>query len=130
MTSYAYDAASNLTQTTLPSANGHVESRVYDRAGRLTEVMNRRGTSTLAGFVATLDGVGNPTQIVRTGALGDTQTYTYDPSDRIASVCFQAVCREPQDPFVRWSYDRVGNRLTEQRPAPRRRATRTTQRID
>jgi RHS repeat-associated protein len=117
-TTYGYDVASHPTQTTLPSGNGHVESRVYDRAGRLTDVTTRRGTTTLASFVATLDGVGNPTQVVRTGALSQTQAYTYDPNDRIVSVCFQAgVCQGAQDPYIRWTYDAVGNRLTEQRPS-------------
>jgi len=117
-TSYAYDAASNLVQTTLPSGNGYVETRVYDRAGRLVEVASTKGTSTLARFQLTLDPVGNPLQIVRTGALQQTQTYTYDPNDRLTQVCFQAgTCPGGADPFIRWSYDRVGNRLTEARPS-------------
>jgi RHS repeat-associated protein len=115
-TRYAYDAASNLTQTTLPSGNGYVETRVYDRAGRVTEVKNQRGSTVLSRFVSTLDPVGNPTQIVRTGGLNQTQAYTYDANDRITSVCFQATCPGASDPFIRWTYDRVGNRLTEQRP--------------
>jgi RHS repeat-associated protein len=116
-TSFEYDAASNLTQTTLPSGNGHVESRLYDPAGRLTEVATTRGTSTLARFVATLDAVGNPTRIVRTGGLAQTQTYDYDANDRIASVCFgPADCSGTQDQFIRWAYDAVGNRTSEQRP--------------
>ncbi|MCI0634308.1 MAG: peptidoglycan DD-metalloendopeptidase family protein, partial [Actinobacteria bacterium] len=83
---------------------------------RLTEATSRGGSSTLASFVATLDAVGNPTQIVRTGALQETQEFTYDSNDRIASVCFQAgTCPGATDPFVRWAYDGVGNRLTEQR---------------
>src|SRR5919106_3153850 len=115
-TRYEYDAASNLTRTTLPSANGHVETRAYDRAGRLIEATTRRGSTTLAGFAATLDGVGNPTRIIRTGALAQTQTFAYDPNDRIQSVCFRAAgCPGAQDPFVTWTYDRVGNRLSEQR---------------
>jgi RHS repeat-associated protein len=115
-TTYGYDVASNLTQTVLPTGNGHVETRAYDRAGRLTEVTSRRGTTTLAGFVATLDAVGNPTQIARTGALTQTQTFAYDPNDRLVSVCFQTACAGSQDPFIRWAYDGVGNRLSEQRP--------------
>jgi len=116
-TSYGYDAASNLTQTTLPAVNGYVESRTYDRAGRLTEVNNQKGASVLARFVATLDAVGNPTQMVRTGALSQTQTYGYDASDRLLSVCFLAgSCPGASDPFIRWTYDGVGNRKTETRP--------------
>jgi RHS repeat-associated protein len=117
-TRYGYDLASNLVQTTLPSGNGYVETRVYDRAGRLTEVENRRGGTVLSHFVSALDPVGNPTQVVRTGALAQTQSYAYDASDRITAVCFQAgTCPGASDPFIRWTYDKVGNRLTEQRPS-------------
>ncbi len=115
---YGYDVASNLVQTTLPAENGYVEARLYDRAGRLTEVSSRKGTATLLRFAATLDPLGNPTQMVRTGALAQTQTYTYDASDRIVSVCFQnGTCPGASDPFIRWTYDKLGNRLTERRPA-------------
>jgi len=116
-TSYAYDVASNLTQTTLPAGNGYLETRIYDRAGRLTEVNNQKGATVLSHFVATLDPVGNPSQVVRSGSLAQTQTYTYDLNDRLLSVCFQAgTCPGANDPFIRWSYDKVGNRLSEQRP--------------
>jgi RHS repeat-associated protein len=117
-TSYAYDVSSNLTQTTLPSGNGYVETRTYDRPGRLVEVESKKGTSTLSKFALALDPVGNPLQIVRTGSLAQTQSYAYDANDRLTSVCFQAgTCPGAQDPFIRWSYDRVGNRLSEERPA-------------
>jgi RHS repeat-associated protein len=114
-TVHGYDAAGNPVQKTLPSANGYVESRVYDRAGRLTELASRRGTSTLARFVATLDSVGNPTRVDRTGALSQTQTYTYDANDRLLSTCFQTSCSPTSSSLLRWTYDKVGNRLTEQR---------------
>ncbi len=52
-TSYAFDPASHLTQATLPSGNGYVETRSYDNAGRLTEVKNQKGASTLSDFVST-----------------------------------------------------------------------------
>jgi RHS repeat-associated protein len=114
--SYAYDPASNLTQTTLPSGNGYVETRSFDRASRLIEVKNAKGASTLSDFVATLDAVGNPTQIAQSGATASTTTYSYDPSDRLTQVCFQAGnCPGSSDPFIRWSYDKVGNRLSEGR---------------
>ena len=112
-TSYAYDAASNLTQTTLPTANGYIETRSYDRAGRLTEVNNAKTGSTLGDYVSTLDPVGNPTSI-QDGT--NTTTYTYDVNDRLTGVCYQASCAGAGDPFIRWTYDKVGNRLTETRP--------------
>ncbi|MGH3133057.1 MAG: DUF6531 domain-containing protein [Gaiellaceae bacterium] len=117
-TGYDYDAASNLTRTTLPSENGYVETRTYDRAGRLTEVASHSGGTMLARFVSALDPVGNPTEIARTGSLPETQTYRYDASDRVLSVCFQVgTCPAADDPFVRWTYDTLGNRISEQRPS-------------
>jgi RHS repeat-associated protein len=112
-TSYTYDAASNLWQTTLPSGNGYVETRTYDRAGRLTEVKNAKGASVLSDYVSTLDAVGNPTTI-QDGS--NTTNYAYDNNDRITAACYQAACASATD-FIKWSYDKVGNRLTEQRPA-------------
>ncbi len=114
-TSYAYDAAGNLTQTTLPASNGYLEERSYDRAGRLTRVKNVKGASVLSDFTYTLDPVGNPTQVVRAGNLPGTTTYAYDVRDRLTEVCFQASCPGGSDPFIRWTYDAVGNRLTEGR---------------
>ncbi len=116
-TTYAYDAAGQLTQATLPSVNGHVEERSYDRAGRLTRVKSVKGASTLADFTYTLDSVGNPTQVVRAGSAPGTTTYAYDVRDRLREVCFQASCPGGSDPFIRWTYDAVGNRATETRPS-------------
>ena len=116
-TGYLYDPAGRITQTTLPAANGYQETRTYDRAGRLTEIKNAKGASVLSDYLSTLDPVGNPTQVIQAGAVNATQTFTYDASDRISQVCFQAgTCPGGSDPFIRWSYDKVGNRLTETRP--------------
>jgi RHS repeat-associated protein len=117
ITSYDYDAAGNLQTTTLPSANGHVETRQYDEAGRLDDLEHTKNGTTLARFAAVLDPVGNPEQIVRTGAHPLTQTYSYDNLDRLTGVCFQAATCGAQDPFINWTYDKVGNRKTETRPA-------------
>jgi RHS repeat-associated protein len=114
-TSYGYDPAGNLTTTTLPSGNGYVETRVYDNANRLTEVKNAKGASVLSDFVQSLDNVGNPLTIARTGATTSTTLYGYDSRDRLTSVCFQAACPNSFDPKIGWTYDSVGNRLTETR---------------
>jgi len=116
-TSYAYDEAANLRTTTLPSGNGYVETRTYDRAGRLVDIESKKGATTLSRFTIAPDLVGNPLSVVRSGSLAQTQTYSYDNMDRLTSVCFQAgTCPGASDPFIRWSYDGVGNRLTEARP--------------
>ena len=116
-TTYGYDPAGDLTQTTLPATNGYVETRTYDNAGRLTEVKNAKGAFVLSDFAYTLDPVGNPTRVDQGGAVSSTTTYGYDASDRLTSVCYQASCAGGSDPFIRWTYDGVGNRLTETRPS-------------
>jgi RHS repeat-associated protein len=113
-TTYAYDEAGNLLRRTLPPGNGYVEVRRYDRDGRLVEVTSRREGAVLMGALYTLDEVGNP---IRVESPGGVVTYRYDPArDFLVEACFQASCPSPSDPFVRFSYDRVGNRLSEQRP--------------
>lgn len=113
-TSYGYDVAGNLTSATLPAGNGYVETRTYDRAGRLSEVRNAKGGSSLSFATYGLDAVGSPTTAT---TQEGTATYTYDSRDRLEEVCYQASCPGASDPFVRWTYDAVGNRLTEARPA-------------
>jgi RHS repeat-associated protein len=116
-TRYSYDPAGNLLTTTLPASNGYAETRSYDRSGRLTEVKTQKGSGTLADVVATLDPAGNPLTIVRTGATSLTANFTYDLSDRLTQVCYQVnACTAGSSPFIRWSYDNVGNRLSEARP--------------
>jgi RHS repeat-associated protein len=113
-TTYDYDAAANLTQTTLPSVSGYLETRTYDRAGRLTEVRNAKSGSTLSFASYDYDAVGNPTTL--TTAEG-TASYSYDSLDRVTEACYQASCPDPSDPFIRYAYDEVGNRTSEARPA-------------
>ncbi|MGH7540926.1 MAG: DUF6531 domain-containing protein, partial [Gemmatimonadota bacterium] len=116
-TTYGYDAAANPETTTLPSSTDVVETRTYDNAGRLTQVASERGQTNLATFTIDPDPVGRPRSVVRTGSLAQTQTYSYDALDRLTGVCFEAgTCPGGNDPFVRWSYDGVGNRLAETRP--------------
>jgi RHS repeat-associated protein len=132
-----HDPAGNLTSVTYPTlSTGAVfgESRLYDRAGRLTSVATATSrdvpcgpvvcfeTTVLSRYSSTLDPAGNPTQIERysdvPSSTTSTRTFTYDANDRITAVCFQVgTCPNPSDPFVRWTYDKVGNRLTEQRPS-------------
>ena len=115
---YGYDPDGHLATTTLPAANGYVETRGYDRDGRLSTLTNVKGASTLSSYTVTRDADGNPTQIdsLNNGSSW-TEKYTYDTRDRITEVCYQAAaCSGGSDPFIRWSYDEMGNRETESRP--------------
>lgn len=110
-TSYGYDAAGRIETITLPSVNGHVETRTYDRAGRVTGVKNARALATLSDFTYTLDPAGNPTIV--TGPDGTT-TYSYDPLDRLKRACYPPSCSDIQgsDALV-YGYDGIGNRTSE-----------------
>ena len=76
-----YDEAGNLTGTTLPAGNGHIESRAYDRAGRLTTVENTKSATILSKHLWTLDAAGNPTKTKTTrGAQTSTTSTSTTPA--------------------------------------------------
>jgi RHS repeat-associated protein len=111
-TSYTYDAAGEPIQTTRPASNGWTETRAYDPAGQLTEIKDATGSSTLQQLDYSYDPAGNTTSLTGT----DTQYYQYDNRNRLRQVCFDAPCSSATD-TVSWTYDGVGNRLTETRPS-------------
>ncbi|MFA5892206.1 MAG: RHS repeat-associated core domain-containing protein [Actinomycetota bacterium] len=111
--SYQYDAAGNLVRTNLPASNGFMENRAYDRAGRLVSLRTTSGDRTLSAFEYSLDELGNPFAV--TDALGGTTTFKYDELQRVTEVCYVRACTLPADKFIRWTYDRVGNRTSETR---------------
>lgn len=113
-TGYSYDPAGNLLHTVLPGGNGHAEERAYDRAGRLSQVVNKKGLTTLSSFSYVRDELGNPKSIT---ASDGTTTFAYDDQDRLTEVCFPLGCGGVQDlDYIRYTYDDVGSRLTEARP--------------
>jgi RHS repeat-associated protein len=114
-TSYAYDLAGNPVTATLPASNGFVETRAYDHAGRVTEVKNAAGANVLTQYDYLYDPIGKATEVTK--ADGSVESYEYDNRGRLTSVCYQASCPNSSDPFIRWTYDAVGNRLTEVRPS-------------
>lgn len=113
-TTYGYDVAGQLTSVTLPAANGYLETRAYDRAGRVSEVRHAKAGVTLALAQYAYDAAGNPSAVTREDGV---EAYAYDALDRLTEVCFAASCPGASDPFIRWAYDAVGNRTSETRPA-------------
>lgn len=113
LASYGYDPVSNLKTTTL--GNGVVATNVWDPAGRLTEISNVKGSTTISSQTLTLDPVGNPTQIAN--QAGQAMRYEYDVRDELTQVCFNTSSCTGATDYIRWTYDPVGNRKTEVRPA-------------
>jgi len=70
------------------------------------------GTSTLSVFNPALDAAGNPTQVV---TKAETITYTYDAQNRLTQVCYLPGCSGSRLAGISYTYDGVGNRLTETR---------------
>lgn len=115
-TSYGYDANNELTSQTLPSGNGYTATLTYDHAGDLASLSNTRGGQTLSSYTLTRDAAGEPTNLSATNNGSNwTETYTYDPVGRLASVCYQLSCPNQNDPKISWTYDPVGNRTSETR---------------
>jgi hypothetical protein len=63
-----------------------VETRSYDRAGRLATVDNSKSGTILSRHASTLDAAGNPTRVQTTrGATDVYDAYEYDTRNRL---CF------------------------------------------
>ena len=110
---YDWDDGGRITSRTFP--DGAVTSYGYDDAGRLTEILLEDATTTIAARTYTLDEVGNPTLIIDEAA--EATSYLYDTRNRLTEACFGvSTCTGATD-TIAWTYDGVGNRLTETRPA-------------
>ncbi len=119
-TSFGYDAAANVTTTTLPAGNGYVATRTFDRAGRLTAVDNAKAGVSLSKFAWTLDPAGNPTLAQTTRAGSDVyDAYEYDARNRLTASCFGVAqgatsCSGAAN-AIGYGYDKVSNRTQELR---------------
>jgi RHS repeat-associated protein len=108
-TTFGYDPAGNQTTKTLPGAHRYTETRTFDAANRIIQDRTAAGTTVLANYAYTRDGDGSPTRV--SGSDGPFY-YTYDADNRLTKVCFgSSTCSSS----ITWTYDKVGNRHTEQR---------------
>ncbi|NJL29727.1 MAG: RHS repeat protein, partial [Thermoanaerobaculia bacterium] len=102
----SYLPAGPLEQLTL--GNGLMETRLYD-SRYFQDRITVAGSSTLLDWDYTVDPVGNPTAIA--DLLSPSQGRTYGYQD------YQYYLRLGNGPWgnLSWTYDRIGNRLTETR---------------
>jgi RHS repeat-associated protein len=119
-TSFGYDAAGNVTTETLPAGNGHVATRSFDRAGRLTMVENTKAGTILSKFQWTLDPASNPTKSQTTrGAADSYDAFEYDARSRLIASCYgvSAIASDCAGAAntIGYAYDKVSNRTQEVR---------------
>ncbi|HKZ55811.1 MAG TPA: RHS repeat-associated core domain-containing protein, partial [Anaerolineales bacterium] len=138
-TSYTYDAADQLVSVGRP--NGVATGATYDAAGRLTALDHAFGSQTIASYDYAYDRRGNRTQAVESlvpagwapdlpykvylplvlqnagpglapsgaaPAEAATIDYAYDPLGRLVTADYSS------GEFFHYSYDAVGNRLTQE----------------
>ena len=111
---FSYDPAGRLASTTYPTANHLTTDRVYDAAGRLSDLNSHSDAGTVARYQATRDAKGNPTGITTTrGTISQHVAYTYDVFDRLTAACVGADCGTTATGKIAYTYDGVGNRLSQ-----------------
>ena len=83
-TKFGYDADSDLTTTTFPTATSNVDKYVYNASDQMTEVKMTKGTETLASLVYARENVGQVKTIASKGLPGEEKPgYTYDENNRL-----------------------------------------------
>jgi RHS repeat-associated protein len=109
---WAYDDDGNPTTTTLPNAT--TETYAWDRAGAAASITTKKASTVRTSQTITRDAANQPTKIVvvRNGTT-ETRSYLYDTNERITNVCYAASCTAGTSTQA-WTYDKNGNRLTEQ----------------
>ena len=106
VTEYSYFRDSRLRRVRYP--NGSQADNTYDAAGRIATVENTHNSGLVSRFEYTYDDNGNRiNQIETNGGPAESTHYHYDEADRLLAV-------EYPEKTTTYTYDAVGNRLTEQ----------------
>ena len=110
-TVYKYFRDSRLKEIRYP--NAIVAAYTYDDAGRTETITNSAHGNPVSGFSYLYDKNGNRVEQIEehAGAPAETTTYAYDGADRLYEVAYP-------DKTVTYTYDDVGNRVTEQERDP------------
>jgi YD repeat-containing protein len=113
-TTYTYDMAGLLTNTVLPG--GVSQARTFDPAAQLVSLTNTGPQGLIRSYGFQRDAVGNPLKIDVGGPTGpvpaESQLLTYDSSYRLRKQCWSNTACVTANQTA-WTYDQVGNRLTE-----------------
>ncbi len=111
-TTYTWDPSGNLLTTTLPTTPALAENRTYDRAGRLATI-----TEGTAQRHFERDGTGRViSEVVKTATESSPpKRFEYDTVGRLTRTCTDTTATQsciPGPTGERYTYDKVGNRLT------------------
>jgi RHS repeat-associated protein len=108
-TRFAYDANSNLTTETLPTASGIVDTFTFDAADRLMAISDTKGKSTLFSATYTRD---TANQLTSDSSISsNTSSYKYNALNELcyAGSSTSSVCSSPPRRAIPYSYDAADN---------------------
>jgi RHS repeat-associated protein len=106
---YTYGCDENGTPTSLAQPNGVTTTYAHDSLGRLTSLVSKLGTTTLASYTYTLGLTGVRTRVDESD--GVARAYQYDATYRLTS---ETVTGSLASDYAKtFTYDPVGNRLTQ-----------------
>jgi RHS repeat-associated protein len=83
-TTFSYDHDGNVTSQAYP--NGVSALSAYDAADQLTVITDKTSSATLAAFGYTRDNLGQLSSATETGAISDTQSYSYTQLSQLGAV--------------------------------------------
>ncbi len=112
---YVYYPTTGLLNT-LTRADGVVTTYGYDGMGRLNDIKHKKGSTLLAEYSYTLNSLGNATAVLTTFSDGSQkqEQYTYDGLNHLTQVIYGSTATAgPNDKTLIYTYDSVGNRLTQ-----------------
>ena len=108
-TSFSYDANSNLTTETLPTASAVVDSFTFNAADRLTAISDKKGKTTLFAATYTRD---NANQLTSdSSAPSSTSAYKYTTLNQVcyAGSSSSSACSSPPSGSTAYAYDAADN---------------------
>jgi len=112
LTSYTYYPDGVKHETLYPNGTG--SEYTYDKSNRVTRIRNYNSSGDLSLYEYTYDKNGSRLSMEETqNGVKETTTYEYDLINRLTKVAYPADGQYPNGRTAHYTYDGLGNRLTE-----------------